>query len=468
MKKNVMHEPLEWIKSELIFLPESGVITSNKPVGDFLLPFQEDIITDALDSKGNTKNNIFLGYSRKIGKSMIFSWIYLYLLENKQGYGALNMASTFSQSAFIFEPISNQIQLNEKLNRQNQYKLTNQKIFNRITRSSIQRIFASHTSNLGFQNISSVAIDELCVYRDRRNLTSILSGLALSQSKPLLLCATNPPEDDQHWSIQYIKNLRAKKSWKFHEFIAPQKSDIFKKRTWAKANPFVKEYMRSKSPVFKQVMNYYKEEARSAKESKESEIDFRRLQLGQFVSIDAYKFIDTKNIGIAPSSVLKDKNLRAAIGADIAKTNDFCSFCLTLYDEDTDTFYLKPFQFLANVDNRRPTQAHQFKLWNKENHITLFNEPSINKTAVIETLKKFLEKNNIKTECTAFDPAQSADYLDHFYNPVLYRGSAFNMTGAIRHAEAAGANKKIFLIGEDNHCTRWMFKCAIVNQKSKN
>ena len=44
------YSPLKWIKEKLIFLPVSGPKQAGKPLGKFMLPFQEDIIRAALNS----------------------------------------------------------------------------------------------------------------------------------------------------------------------------------------------------------------------------------------------------------------------------------------------------------------------------------------------------------------------------------------------------------------------------------
>ena len=60
------HEPLEFIKNRLIFLPLSGPKLAGQKVGKFILPFQEKIIRAALNEKGEPNKNIFMGFSRKI------------------------------------------------------------------------------------------------------------------------------------------------------------------------------------------------------------------------------------------------------------------------------------------------------------------------------------------------------------------------------------------------------------------
>ena len=62
------HQPLEWIKKNCIFLPVSGPALAGKPVGDFILKFQEKIITSALNPDGSPNKNIFINGARKVSK----------------------------------------------------------------------------------------------------------------------------------------------------------------------------------------------------------------------------------------------------------------------------------------------------------------------------------------------------------------------------------------------------------------
>ena len=195
--KIIPHRPLQWICDNLIFLPISGPKLSNQPVGKYLLSFQEKIITTTLKEDGTPNKNIFLGYSRKISKSMMFSWLYNYLMHNKEGYSLVSMASTFSQSDIIYRLIWDQIRLNKKID-EKEYRKTLEQMENKVKQNMLQKIFSEASSNLGLVNVSALLADEIGAMKSRENLNSIMSGLALAQVKPLLLFASNRPERPSH------------------------------------------------------------------------------------------------------------------------------------------------------------------------------------------------------------------------------------------------------------------------------
>ena len=185
------HRPLQWMCDNLIFLPVSGPKLKGKLIGKYLLSFQEQIITEALDKDGNPKKNIFLGYSRKISKSMLFSWIFNYFFENKEGFNLVNMASTFTQSNIIYSLIADQIMLNPRIVTAD-YKITREILKNEERHNHLYKIFSKASSNLGMLNVSAVIGDEVGAMQSRENLNSIMSGLAMAQTKPLLLFSSNP------------------------------------------------------------------------------------------------------------------------------------------------------------------------------------------------------------------------------------------------------------------------------------
>ena len=462
------HGPLNWIKENLIFLPLSGPKLKGKPIGDFILPFQEKVICDALDNEGNPKNNIFMGFSRKISKSMVFSWLWNYFLETKEGFNLINMASTFSQSNVIFKLIADQIKLNPKIDDDN-YKITREKIEN-LERYNINgKIFSKASSNLGLLDVSAVIGDEIGAMQSKENLDSILSGLSMAQTKPLMLFASNPPEKQTHWSNEYLKTLREDKDWVFYDFSAPIKSDPYSEKAKCLANPFYKEFVKTKNPIFKRVYNFINKESEKAKRfGGESLISYRRFQLGQRVSTLAYQWVDPVDIQIASPDILKDQSLRAILAFDLSFTRDFTACTLCLFNENTEDIYIYPFLHLANTKPRTPTQQKKFQDWNESGFIKIQNRDSVSKDIFMQDIKDFLEDNKIHYEAHVWDRNLSTGWPDDLGgDPILYRGTAAEMTHAIRFIEARAKDKKLHFIGS-NPCLSWMFENAICSVKSKN
>ena len=461
------HAPLEWIKENLIFLPVSGPDLKGKPIGDHILDFQADVITTALTPDGTPNKNVFLGFSRKISKSLIFSWMFNYLLETKEGISLVNMASTFSQSNIIYSLIAEQIRLNPKINEKH-YKTTREFLINKEKYNNLYKVFSKASTNLGMLNISALIADEVGAMQSRENLNSIMSGLGLSQGgKPLLLFSANRPEAHSHWSNEYLKTLKTDDDWVFFDFSANMKVDVYSEKAKSEANPFYREYLKTKNPHLKSVYDFVNKEAERAKKSAENLVVYRRFQLGQPVSAKAYQWVDVSDIKIAPDSVFEDKNLRPILSFDLALSRDFCACVLCLFREETEDIYLYPFLHLANVENRKPSQVKRFEDWFTQGHITIQNLPAIDKSLFNSHIKRFLNDKKIMIEAHVWDRNLSTGWTEEFGGaPTLYKGTANELAHAIRFVEARSKEGKLHFIGK-NPALEWMFDCAICSEKSK-
>lgn len=460
------HAPLNWIKENLIFLPVSGPSLKAQPVGRHILPFQEKVITSALDPEGNPRKNVFLGYSRKISKSLIFSWIFNYFLENKEGMSLVNMASTFSQSNIIYSLIADQIRLNPRIN-EDDYKITREVLKNQEQHNHLYKVFSKASSNLGMLNVSALIADEVGAMQSRENLNSIMSGLSMAQTKPLLLFSSNPPEAHSHWSSEYIKTLKGDPDWTFFDYSAPLKADVYSEEAKSQANPFYKAYAETKNPHLKSVYDFVNKEAERAKKSSENLVVYRRFQLGQRVSAKAYQWVDVSDIKIADEKVFEDKTLRPILAFDLALSNDFCACLLCLFNENTEDIYLYPFLHLANTNNRPPTQKLRLENWSEQKYITIQNRPAIDKDIFIADVKHFLQEKKITPEAHVWDRNLSTGWTKEFGGePELYRGTPAELAHAIRFIEARSKEGKLHFIGK-NPCLEWMFDNPICSQKSK-
>ena len=456
--------PIKWIENNLIFPPviSSELIAGHK-VGDHIIPFQRKVLRQALENR----KDIFIGYSRQISKSSLFAWIVLYLMENHALQG-VTIGPTYGQGDVVFKAIKKQIQFSEVLS--GNYKLRADYIEHKTTGSLVKKIYNSPSANLGNMAIAFVVIDELCSYSPlaKENLMTILGGLGMGGQKPLLLYATNPPVDPTHWSLDYIKTLIADKNTAYFDFSSSIKADIYDPKTWAKANPFIKYYLKTKDPVYKWTYDFYTSKALLAKESKEAELDFRRQLLGQRVATDAFKFADIERIQLADDSIYTDKSLRWCLGIDPAWKFNFCAVSLIGFSEITETLFIKHFLFLANTEARRPSQKIQFLEWHKRGFIKLFNTATVPREPVIKEIKDFIADKGLKIEKVIVDPGQAKqwDFEKEFSQLEYVYNSPRHMTGAIRYLEKIIHDRKCFFIGQ-NPCALIQYDSAIVSVKSQ-
>ena len=456
--------PVKWIEKNLVFPPiiSSEIIAGHK-VGKHIIPFQRKVLKEALENR----KDIFIGYSRQISKSSLFAWIVLYLMENHALQG-VTIGPTYGQGDVVFKAIKKQIQFSDSLN--SHYKLRADYIEHKDSGSMVKKIYNSPSANLGNMAIAFVVIDELCAYSPlaKENLLTILGGLGMGGKKPLLLYATNPPTDPAHWSLDYIKTLIADDNTVCFDFSADSKADIYKEKTWAKANPFIAHYIKTKDPVYKWTYDFYKSKALLAKASKEAELDFRRQLLGQRVATTAFKFADIERIQFADDSIYKDKSLRWSLGIDPAWKFNFFSASLVGFSESTESLFIKHFLFLPNTDDRRPSQKIQFRKWASQGFIKLFNKATIPREPVINTIKSFIADKGLKVEKVIADPGQAKqwDFEKAFSQLEYVYNSPRHMTGAIRYLEKIIHDKKCFFIGQ-NPCALVHFDSAIVSVKSQ-
>ena len=470
------HQPLKWIKENLHFPPIFGSELAGHKVGRFILEYQEDIIRSALQSDGRANKNIFMGYTRKIAKSLLYSWIFLYLLHNRPGKQLVCMASKFDQANLIHSLIRMELETNKRLKRY--YKFRKDFIENKQTFSKVMVLPTKPSSNLGLFNISGITVDEVGAWNDRASLTAVLSGMrSEGDDRPLILMASNPPESLEHWSLPYIDNLELSPDWTFFRYEIPSDKDVFDENNWAVCNPLIKAYQNKefKTPGHEKSLRvslkFMQSEARRAKQAGGPELlDYKRYLCGQRVSADAFKFVEVERIKcISETDFLHHaRNLRFCLGCDLAFTHDFCSFALVGFDEDTDEIFVKAWNFLArgSLANRRDNQKRLFLDWHNSGHIIVLDTDTIEPEEVTDEVKTYLEDHGIHVEKTVFDPYLHHNFSKEFYNIETLKGTATNLTGPIRRLQKITLDDNFYLV-DRNPSVIYMLQNSLVNMKSK-
>lgn len=461
------HETLSWIEQKCRFPTTAGKSLHGKPCGKYLLPFQREIITELFNPDTTVnKAGCFLYGCRKVSKSLLYSWIFYYLISDPErvGFQAPLVASSYSQTEIIFRFIKEQVLMDTQYKKD--FLIRKDFIENKKTGSLIHKVYNSPESNYGGQPSGMIA-DEINNYADDRNMESIETGMALSEDKPIKLYAANPPEDKEHFVIPLLKECEKDPDFFVKKFSADPKLDPFDPQTWARANPFIAEYFKSKNKRFSNVFSYYKKQAALAKASKQKEISYRRLLLGQGVSASHTEWFDTSLIKAAGESVYNRDDLRWAVGIDLSAVKDFTALSFIGYS-DNEELFTKTFLYLPNLKKRKETQKKQFLLWEKQGFIKIQRKDVTDKEQIISDFKNFIHKYNIKPEAVIFDPALASHYYEDFkkYNPQTVYYSGRQMTASIREVERIGTAGKLYVIGK-NPAILWQFKNCIVSQKSK-
>ena len=467
MKKH--HKPLLWISENVCFPPQAGSL-GGKKVGPHLLKFQKDFITGILDHNGNVQKSGFIYGCRKISKTFLFSCLCWYVLNDrrKKGYEIPIVASTFEQGKILFNQIASQVNtpaLKKKFLVRKDY------ILNRQTKSRLHVVFNASSSNLGLLSSGSV-FDEIGSHRTPENLEVVQSGLTLSEGRPLLLYASNPPANLDHWVLPMLRAAQKDSSFIVQNHSLPLDEDWQKESNWIKINPFLKEWRRTKGKKFQNVMDNYRMLYRRGLETKESELSFRRLGLGQSLSSNEMQYIDVSKI---KSVALEDfdfgrKDLTWSIGADISQVHDFSAISFCGYKPITEELFVFPMLFLPNANKRTPSQKRQFQKWAQSGYIYLQNNEVINPNLIFSEVTDFLNETKIKVTGVQLDPNLADQFVSFFEKnfPVAkQKNTGAEMTKSIRLLERVGNAGSLKVIGE-NPCVLWMYQNVICSQKSKN
>ena len=457
------HKPLKWISENFCFPDSAGKQLARKPVGPYLLPFQKRIIKEVFTPKGDIKNNIFVYGCRKVGKSLMWSMLIWYLINDKKrrGYRMPVMASVFAQAKLIYEQL-----ICQKF-KKSDIRFYLETIKQKNTKARVD-FFANTAGSVLGQESDGLCADEISAYKNDTALLNLTTGGSLSPDTFLKLYSSNPAMTDDHFVIDFVKSCDADPTFKVHRFMLPAKADWTKEENWAIANPFLKEFFRSKGKRFSYVMRFYRDYFNRALKSKSEEIAFRRYLLGQFCSGEQ-EYIDLNRIRECDEQVFKDTSVRWALGCDYSVTHDFTAVSLVGWSQSRNKIYVKPFLFLPNTNRRRETQKRMFETWEKAGYLTIQRKEVLDGEQVAEQVISYLSERNIVPEAVVMDKALSQHHIESFadYKVLAIRMTGREMTGGIRELERVGADNGLNFIGR-NDCLKWMMGNVCVSSKSKN
>ena len=461
------HKPLQFIAKNVVFPPQAGSL-AGKAVGKYLLPFQVEFIKEILSASGEIEKSAFIYGCRKISKTFLYSAILWYLINDpkRHGYEVPIVASVYEQGKVLYSQILSQINTDET---KDLFTIRKDFFLNKETESKLHVVYNASTSNLGIQS-SGAVFDEIGAYKDDSNLQTIQSGMSLSEQKPLLLMASNPPETAEHFVIPLIRACEKDPEFIVKKYALPIDKDWTAEASWIEVNPFLAEWKRTKGRRFQNVMDNYRMLFRRALETKANELSFRRLQLGQSISANYLAFIPSEKIKVCKDFDFKRKDLRWSCGIDLSQTHDYTAVSFAGWKQQTDELFVKSFLYLPNANNRRATQKKVFNQWADAGYIKLQNKEVLDANDIFEDVAKFLAEKQIKLEGIQIDPSLASHYISYFeknFKVGKEKMTGRAMTPAIRELERIGNSGGLNLIGE-NPALTWMFSNVIVSQKSKN
>ena len=181
------------------------------------------------------------------------------------------------------------------------------------------------------------------------------------------------------------------------------------------------------------------------------------------------KFCNAADITVCTEDVFKDKGLRSVLSIDLSFKWDFTSFSLMFFSPEDQTIFIAPMMFLANLENRSPSQKVLFSQWDKSGYIRIMRKKAMPTERVIKEVKLFLEEKKIKPDAVISDFALSKQWQLEKHWPGVQNiwMSPREMTGPLRWLQDRIQGKKVFLT-EENPAAIWQFSCALTAPKSKN
>jgi len=464
------HKPLKWIEDKLIFPPASPL--AGAKLKGHLLSYQKDLIRAALNADGSVNKSVFIGFSRKIAKSFLFSAILTYLL-TRRGVASGVLASSGDQAAIVFGQVGQNIGISPYID-DKIYKIHKDKITNTETYSTCERFYNSPGALLG-RSLSVLCCDEIGAMPSQDSMDSLSSGMAFAKDKPLLLCASNPPQDPgSHWSLDFVREKKKDRDWKVFHYAADSKVDPFSKAALAQANPLFKAFQKhpKKYPHLAGVARYLLKQMSDAKKSGNSALIYMKYQLGRLVVTKNSLFIDGSTLRVAElGEVLKLPNLSISLGLDLAFHRDFCACCVGFHTKDS--MFLYPILHIPNgaLKDRTPRQVSYFRKMHNEGFITIQDQKVLCKDEFLGEIKDFLKKNQIaqKVRSVVWDrglcPQEWQDSL-RYGQTFLVRASPSEFAAPIESLQALSKAGRLYLIGE-SPITRKMFSDCITSERSR-
>ena len=467
MPKAKVHKPLRWISRNVYFPPQAGSL-AGEAIGPYMLDFQRDFIKEILSKEGEVLKFGFIYGMRKISKTFLYTAIVWYIVNDlrRRGIELPIVSSVYEQGKILYNQILAQVQTEEL---KEMYKIRKDYFLNKENNSKLHVVFNASTSNLGLQSGGGV-FDEVGAFKSSENLETIQSGVVLGEGRPLLLYSSNPPETPDHFVFPMLRAAEKDPLFAVRKYAVPLDKDWQSEKVWIEYNPFLKEWKRTKGKRFQNVMDNYRMLFRRSLETKDAEMSFRRLQLGQSISSNALGYIPDEKIKSVNNFSYKEPGVRWACGIDLSISHDFSCVSFLGWRERTDEIFLKSFLYLPNTHRRRPTQTRQFIKWADAGFISLQDKEVLDPNEIFDDVHKFLQETNIKLEGVQIDPHLASQFTEFFeknFKVAKQKMTGHEMTKSIRLMERIGNSEGLRLIGE-NPAVRWQFSNVICSQKSKN
>lgn len=253
---------------------------------------------------------------------------------------------------------------------------------------------------------SLFAYDELAQAKDRELLDNLINGLGKRKEALGIVISTQAPDDDHPLSQLIDDGLTGADESVYVDLQAAAVSeDAFDEATWSKCNEALGRFLS---------LDEFREAAERARRLPAFEASFRNLRLNQ--RIDA-----SEDARIVPAGIWKLGNVPVDAqalkgkpcfgGLDLSGKDDLTALVLVFPDQsggyDILPYFWTP---LGALENRRPSERDQFKLWIRQKHLIGIPGPVIRYRFVAEQLASLRSEFDIRL--IGYDRWRIADFKE--------------------------------------------------------
>ena len=442
-----------------------------------LLKWQKKLIRSMYSSVGVIRvPNWFAFGAKKTGKSALAAMLTAYRMCHNKKELYVVIASNEAQAFLIYRAF---IELFETAPWFNELKILINSITHKRNKTELRVLTRSVASTHGVRP-SLLLVDELMSFDDNnfQQLSTLEASMTLARN-PQKFFLSNVPLFSDHKSLELLKQYKKDSDWQITEFSADPKCDWKDKKNW-ECNPFYKH--------FPQVKANYEKDFERAKIDKQSEITFKRYNLGLGCVLDDNRWIDPEDLRWVKNKkerdeILNDKSLVWTCGWDISlRGSDSTSWVLAGWSpaDDNDPLvdrklFLYGKIFYGNIKYKKSLIRDKIRNWHLQKQVSWQNTVEcVEPGPILETFYRFIKKYpHIKTDLiNIFDPAFSLPYrqelsLEGFVSKTTTYSPKF-MTNPIRRLQRLSELKGIYILEKENEAIKWQASCGYVNELSRN
>jgi phage terminase large subunit-like protein len=400
----------------------------------YLLPWQKHLIRELFgwvrEDGTRLYRRAYVEAPRKSGKSMLAAAIGLYMAygDGEAGPEIAFAAYDQEQAKICYGAARHMIEANDHLYEETVIYNSALEMKLRDNPGGILRCLSRESSQAFGQDLHAAVLDEVFTWKDRRMWEALTSAQG-ARAQPLIFAITTAGWDqrgvafEQHELTRQIAEGNAEDpTFLGVVYGADMDADWLDESVWKRANPSLGETVQ---------IDYYREQARRARNQPTEQNSFRTLQLSQWVG-QATRYIDMTAWDQCAEE--PDKTGTAFGGLDLSATTDLTSF--TLLVDGTDIYSIS-FLPSDNIVERERRDRVPYRLWADQGWLRLTPGKTIDYGFVREAVLEAADGFDLID--VGFDPWNSSQIVksleDEGIEMVEIRQGFASMSAATKEAQ---------------------------------